>query len=208
MLAPNDFAAASATGFLVAGPYPGQITAKTVERIRYDQLDDMMMTIGGSMMGLTLGCVRCHEHKFDPIPQTDYYGIAAALARTDQVERKVDRQHEETQRQLAAHKQAGEPLSAALKQFEEEQFPARFTKFLATDAASSTNTAPWQMCEATSVSATSATLALARDGAVRYLSNKTKDDTYTVKAVTYQRGLRAFRYHFSLPGRNSSTSSR
>ena len=100
---------------------------------------------------------------------------------------------EETQRKLAAHKQAGEPLRAALKQFEEEQFPARFTKFLTTDAASATNAAPWQMCEATSVSATSATLALARDGAVRYLSNKTKDDTYTVKAVTYQRGLRAFR---------------
>ena len=192
-LQPDSVEGASATGFLVAGPYPGQITAKTVERIRYDQLDDMVSTIGSGFLGLTLACVRCHDHKYDPIPQTDYYGIAAALARTDQVERKVDRQHEETQRKLAAHKQAGEPLRAALKQFEEEQFPARFAKFQSAEAAASTNAAPWQMCDVTSAAATSAALVLARDGAVRYVSNKAKDDTYTVKAVTYQRGLRGFR---------------
>jgi hypothetical protein len=192
-LQPDTVEGASATGFLVAGPYPGQITAKTIERIRYDQLDDMVSTIGSGFLGLTFGCVRCHDHKYDPIPQTDYYGIAAALARTDQVERKVDRQHEETQRKLAAHKQASEPLRAALKQFEEEQFPARFAKFLSTEASSSTNAAPWQMCDVASAAATSAALVLARDGAVRYAGNKTKDDTYTVKAVTYQRGLRAFR---------------
>ena len=76
------YVGASATGFLVAGPYPGQITAKTVERIRYDQLDDMLMTVGGSMLGLTLGCVRCHDHKYDPLPQQDYYALAATLATT------------------------------------------------------------------------------------------------------------------------------
>jgi len=192
-LQPDSVEGASATGFLVAGPYPGQITAKTVERIRYDQLDDMVSTIGSGLLGLTLACVRCHEHKYDPIPQTDYYGIAAALARTVHSEMKIDRQHAETQRKLAAHKLAGEPLIAALKQFEAEEFPARFAQFQATEAASATNAAPWQMCDAASAAATSATLALARDGAVRYVGNKTKDDTYTVKAVTYQRGLRAFR---------------
>jgi len=192
-LQPDSVEGASATGFLVAGPYPGQITAKTVERIRYDQLDDMVSTIGSGFLGLTLGCVRCHEHKYDPIPQTDYYGIAAALARTVHSEMKVDRHHAETQRKLAAHKLAGEPLLAALKQFETDEFPARFAKFQATEAASTTNATPWQMCDVASASATSAKLALARDGAVRYEGNKTKDDTYTVKAVTYQRGLRAFR---------------
>jgi hypothetical protein len=40
----------------------------------------MVSTIGSGMLGLTMNCVRCHDHKFDPLPQQDYYGIAAALA--------------------------------------------------------------------------------------------------------------------------------
>lgn len=193
-LQPDTVEGASATGFLVAGPYPGQITAKTVERIRYDQLDDMVSTIGSGFLGLTFGCVRCHDHKYDPIPQADYYGIAAALARTVHGELKIDRQHEETQRKLAVHKQAGEPFHAALKQFEAEQFPARLAKFLASDAATvTTNPAPWQMTEPLSATAQTAFLDLGSNGVVRYVGNKAKDDTYTVKAQTYQRGLRAFR---------------
>ena len=190
---PDTLEGASAAGFLVAGPYPGQITAKTIERIRYDQLDDMVSTIGSGFLGLTFGCVRCHDHKYDPIPQTDYYGIAAALARTVHGELKIDRAHEETQRKLAAHKLAGEPLQGALKQFEAEQFPARFAKWLATEPAKQTNAAPWQMCDVTSAEAVTASLEVAPDGVVRYLGNKAKDDTYTVKVATFQRGLRALR---------------
>jgi hypothetical protein len=48
------------------------------------------MTVGGSMLGLTLGCVRCHEHKYDPIPHADYYALAAALARTAHGPRTLD----------------------------------------------------------------------------------------------------------------------
>jgi len=89
-LLPDDYLAASASGFLVAGPYPGQTTAKTIEGIRYDQLDDMLMTVGGSMLGLTLGCVRCHDHKYDPLEQKDYYGLAASLAQTSHGTRTID----------------------------------------------------------------------------------------------------------------------
>ena len=190
---PDTLEGASAAGFLVAGPYPGQITTKTIERIRYDQLDDMVSTIGSGFLGLTFGCVRCHDHKYDPIPQTDYYGIAAALARTVHGELKIDRAHEETQRKLAAHRLAAEPLHAALKQFEAEQFPARFGKFLETEPAKETNSAPWQMLEPLSAEALAASLEVGTNGVVRYLGNKAKDDTYTVKATTYQRGLRALR---------------
>ncbi|NBV25030.1 MAG: DUF1549 domain-containing protein [Proteobacteria bacterium] len=192
-LKPDTLEGASATGFLVAGPYPGQITAKTIERIRYDQLDDMVSTIGSGFLGLTLGCVRCHEHKYDPIPQADYYGLAAALARTAQGDIKIDRVFEETQKQLAVHKNAAEPLEAALKQFETAEFPARFAKWRESAPAQSTNVAPWQMCDVNSASATSAALVIAPDGTVRYSANKAKDDTYTVKVATYQRGLRALR---------------
>jgi hypothetical protein len=101
---PGEYDGASATGFLVAGPYPGQITAKTVEKIRYDQLDDMISTIGSGMLGLTMACVRCHDHKFDPLPQRDYYGIAAALATTVHSPGKIDLAYAETQKKLAAHR--------------------------------------------------------------------------------------------------------
>ncbi|MEJ6580011.1 MAG: DUF1549 domain-containing protein, partial [Akkermansiaceae bacterium] len=60
LIKPGDYNATSATGFLVAGPYPGQVTAKTVEPIRYDQLDDMVATLGSSVLGMTIGCARCH----------------------------------------------------------------------------------------------------------------------------------------------------
>ncbi|MCA9259934.1 MAG: DUF1553 domain-containing protein, partial [Planctomycetales bacterium] len=47
---------------------------------RYDELDDIVATIGKSMLGLTINCARCHDHKIDPMPQADYYGMLAFLA--------------------------------------------------------------------------------------------------------------------------------
>src|SRR5262245_17731291 len=89
LLLPGDLLATSATGFLVAGPFPGQTTAKTNEITRYDHLDDMVSTIGSAMLGLTLGCARCHDHKFEPISQEAYYRLTACLALTDSIEAKL-----------------------------------------------------------------------------------------------------------------------
>jgi hypothetical protein len=70
-----------ATGFLVAGPHVPAATigqeAEAVKQARYDRLDQIMQTLGASMMGTTLGCARCHSHKFDPIKINDYYSILA-----------------------------------------------------------------------------------------------------------------------------------
>ncbi|MEX0669343.1 MAG: DUF1549 domain-containing protein [Pirellulales bacterium] len=74
----------------MAGPYPGQVTAKTVEPIRYDQLDDMVAAIGSSVLGMTIGCARCHDHKYDPIGHRDYYAMIARLGKAVQRETDID----------------------------------------------------------------------------------------------------------------------
>ncbi|MBX3420496.1 MAG: PSD1 domain-containing protein [Pirellulaceae bacterium] len=48
-----------------------------------DDLDDVLITIGSSMLGLTIGCARCHDHKFDPLSQADYYGLLDLLRDID-----------------------------------------------------------------------------------------------------------------------------
>ena len=67
-----------ATGFLRAGPRVHFREKDTPER-RFDYLDDVMATIGRGILGLTVQCARCHNHKFDPIPQKDYYSLQAAI---------------------------------------------------------------------------------------------------------------------------------
>jgi hypothetical protein len=50
------------------------------DQLRYDGFDDIISTTSQVMLGLTVGCARCHDHKIDPIPQADYYGMLAFFA--------------------------------------------------------------------------------------------------------------------------------
>lgn len=69
------------TGFLVAGPYDQVKGGGNLAAIqRMNELDDMINTTGTTFLGLTLGCARCHNHKFDPVTQTDYYSMQAIFA--------------------------------------------------------------------------------------------------------------------------------
>src|SRR4051795_1484093 len=52
------------------------------EKIVSDMVDDQIDTVGKAFLGLTLGCARCHDHKFDPISQEDYYGLAGIFYST------------------------------------------------------------------------------------------------------------------------------
>jgi len=66
-----------ATGFLMVGDI--EIVNPDKAKMETDHIDSQMIKIGQTFMGMTLGCVRCHDHKFDPIGLEDYYGIAGML---------------------------------------------------------------------------------------------------------------------------------
>lgn len=80
-LAGDQLGADAATGFLVAGSWDQVKGQDPVLRTnqRANELHDMVSTVGATFLGVTLGCARCHDHKFDPVPQTDYYRIRAML---------------------------------------------------------------------------------------------------------------------------------
>ena len=80
-LFPEDPDAIVATGFLRMGPWEhtGMAVAAVTRQLF---LDDVTHHVGQSFLGLTLGCARCHDHKFDPIPTKDYYRMQAVFSKT------------------------------------------------------------------------------------------------------------------------------
>ena len=88
-LFPDNPDAIIATGFLRSGPW--EHTGMAVAAVsRQLFLDDVTHHVGQSFLGLTLGCARCHDHKFDPIPTKDYYRLQAVFARTAFARRPLD----------------------------------------------------------------------------------------------------------------------
>jgi len=75
---PGDREALVATGFNLLGP--DMTDASDQAQRRLNTLNDMTDTAGLAFLGLTIGCARCHDHKFEPIPQTDYYRLQAFFA--------------------------------------------------------------------------------------------------------------------------------
>ncbi len=72
-----------ATGFLAIGPK--MLACDDPDKMRRDIVDDQIDTIGRALLGLSLGCGRCHDHKFDPFPTSDYYGLAGIFLSTETV---------------------------------------------------------------------------------------------------------------------------
>ncbi len=70
----------TATAFLALGPTNYEEQNK--QQLRFDIIDEQLDTIGKAVLGQTIGCARCHDHKFDPIPQKDYYALAGIFSST------------------------------------------------------------------------------------------------------------------------------
>lgn len=129
-LNPLDFDSQSATGFIAAGPFTSQQTQKERERSRYEQLDDIVGTLGTSMLGLTIGCARCHDHKFDPIGSHDYYRLTASFAETGFQDYDWDPDPEGTRKAKAAFDAEHKPYLDARAKFEKEVLPGRLDDWL------------------------------------------------------------------------------
>ena len=82
VIAADDPQSTIATAFLVAGPYDdvGNQDAVQAAQIRANTLDEMIRASSEAFLGLTIGCARCHNHKFDPITQADYYSLYATFS--------------------------------------------------------------------------------------------------------------------------------
>lgn len=106
-----------ATAFLVAGPHDtvGNQAEAAKRQQRADDLDDMINATASGFLGLTVNCAKCHDHKFDPIQQADYYRLQALLSGVQHAEREIATDAERSA-WLAKSKPVEEALSNARAQ--------------------------------------------------------------------------------------------
>jgi hypothetical protein len=110
-----------ATGALVAGVHNTVLGNEEMRlAARQDEIEDLLGSVGQTFLGVTLNCARCHDHKFDPVTQADYYAMAASLVAVRHGERSLPRPEVE-QRLLASR----EALAKASRDLDGLERPVR-----------------------------------------------------------------------------------
>ncbi len=191
-LEPDNALALMATGFLAAGVHSTQITANQVEKERYDELDDIVRTTGTAMLGLTVGCARCHDHKFDPVPTRDYYRLLSTFTTTVRSEMDLDLDPAVTRLAKAEFEAEQRKLSGALARYEAEELPGKFDRWLA----GARGAAPprWFLPDVVEFkSRGGATLTKQPDGSLLATGKNPDHDEFTLVAHTHAKGIAAIR---------------
>jgi hypothetical protein len=117
-IAGDAFGEPAGTGFLVAGPHDivkGRDPNLTLMQ-RQDELSDMINATSTAFLGMTIGCARCHNHKFDPITQRDFYAVQAVFAGVQHADRKLP-VPTERQTEIAAVQRSIQKLREDLAEF-------------------------------------------------------------------------------------------
>lgn len=130
-LKPGQYMGHAATGFIASGPFTSQQTEKERERSRYEQLDDIIATLGTATLGLTLGCARCHDHKYDPVSMGDYYRMIAVFAETGFDDYQLDQNPEKTKREKKLFETAHKKYVQDREAYEKNQLQVSLASWLA-----------------------------------------------------------------------------
>ncbi len=112
-LRPDDPEATIATGMLRMGPWGTAMIPQDEARQIY--LDDLVHNVGQAFLSMPMRCCKCHDHKFDPIPTRDYYGMYAAFATTQPAEVEATFLPEENRNDVADKRKLVEELLAYAK---------------------------------------------------------------------------------------------
>jgi mono/diheme cytochrome c family protein len=188
---PDNPLALTATGFLAAGTHSTQITKNLVEKERYEQLDDKLRTLGTAMLGLTVGCARCHDHKYDPIPTRDYYRMLSTFTTTVKSNVDVNLDPEGYRKAKAEHDALRARLLAPVMRYEKERLPQALDAFLVRQAKDTVGPR-WVILEPVSArSQGGATLTPQDDGSLLAGGKNPDFDTYTFVVHTHLRGITA-----------------
>ena len=192
VLFPEDPAATVALGFLAAGPWDESslrdIREDTIDRqiARYLDRDDMLSTVMNNICSLTVQCARCHDHKFDPISQQDYYALQAVFSGVERANRRydVDAGTARLRRDLLRRKQA-------LEQRTEEETARLMSADVQRQVAEwedlrGRQTAVWQNFNIDSfTSADGATLSLLPDGSILSGGPCPEKETVTIVSAPF-----------------------
>lgn len=191
-IAPENPEALFATGFLGAGTHATQITKNQVEKERYDELDDMLSVTSQAFLGLTVGCARCHNHKFDPISQRDYYAMLSTFTKTVRSDQDVETDAAGHKARLVTWEKEHIPLLNARTQWETTQLEARFAQWKASPTTRKEQN--WSLPTRTTVlSAGGATISPLPDGSQRITGKNPDSETLTFTLDTKLTKLTAIR---------------